>query len=39
MFSYTKGRVLIKLAPPSKHETVVNTERSADFKTWLGDGK
>ena len=39
MFSYTKGRVLIKLAPPSKHETVVSTERSADFKSWLGDGK
>ena len=38
MFSYTKGRVLIKLKPPTKHETVVSTERSASFKTWLDDG-
>lgn len=37
MFSYTKSRVLIKLQPPSKHETIVSTERSASFKSWLGD--
>ena len=37
MFAYTKSRVLIKLNPPSKHETIVSTERSADFKHWLGD--
>jgi len=37
MFSYTKSRVLIKLKPPTKHETIVSTERSADFKVWLGD--
>lgn len=38
MFAYTKGRVLIKLKPAAKQETIVSTERSADFKTWLGDG-
>lgn len=39
MFAYTKSRVLIKLNPPSKHETIVSTERSGDFKLWLGDDK
>jgi DNA-binding LytR/AlgR family response regulator len=39
MFAYSKSRVLIKLNPPAKHETVVSTERSADFKHWLGDEK
>jgi DNA-binding LytR/AlgR family response regulator len=39
MFSYTKSRVLIKLNPASKHETIVSTERSGDFKLWLGDEK
>lgn len=39
MFTYTKSRVLIKLNPPAKHETIVSTERSADFKHWLGDDK
>ncbi len=37
MYAYTKGRVLIKLKPPTKHETIVSTERSAQFKSWLGD--
>ncbi|MEO6669468.1 MAG: LytTR family DNA-binding domain-containing protein [Ferruginibacter sp.] len=36
MLSYSKSRVLIKLIPVTKHETIVSTERSADFKTWLG---
>lgn len=39
MFSYSKSRVLVKLNPPSKHETIVSTERSGDFKLWLGDEK
>lgn len=39
MFTYSKSRVLIKLNPPAKHETIVSTERSADFKLWLGDEK
>ena len=39
MFSYSKSRVLIKLNPAAKHETIVSTERSADFKLWLGDEK
>jgi two-component system, LytTR family, response regulator LytT len=39
MFAYSKSRVLIKLNPAAKHETIVSTERSADFKLWLGDEK
>lgn len=39
MFSYSKSRVLIKLHPEAKHETIVSTERSGDFKLWLGDEK
>jgi DNA-binding LytR/AlgR family response regulator len=39
MFAYTKSRVLIKLKPLCKHETIVSTERSADFKHWLDDSK
>jgi two-component system, LytTR family, response regulator LytT len=39
MFAYTKSRVLIKLNPPAKHETIVSTERSPEFKLWLGDEK
>lgn len=35
MFTYSKSRVLIKLDPPSKMETIVSTERSAAFKAWL----
>ncbi|HOZ78714.1 MAG TPA: LytTR family DNA-binding domain-containing protein [Ferruginibacter sp.] len=37
MFTYSKSRVLVKLNPPAKHETIVSTERSGDFKLWLGD--
>lgn len=39
MFAYTKSRVLVKLNPTAKHETIVSTERSGDFKLWLGDEK
>lgn len=39
MFAYSKSRVLIKLNPPAKHETIVSTERSATFKLWLADEK
>ena len=35
MFTYSKSRVLIKLNPPSKLETIVSSERSAFFKSWL----
>ncbi len=35
MISYSKSRVLIKLNPLPKHETIVSTERSAAFKHWL----
>lgn len=35
MTAWTKARVLIKLKPPTKIETIVSTERSPDFKKWL----
>ncbi|MEJ7676563.1 MAG: LytTR family DNA-binding domain-containing protein [Segetibacter sp.] len=35
MFTYSKSRVLIKLNPPSKLDTIVSSERSASFKSWL----
>lgn len=35
MSTWTKGRVMIKLKPASKLETIVSTERSAEFKKWL----
>lgn len=35
MFTYSKSRVLIKLNPPTKLETIVSSERSAAFKSWL----
>ncbi|MEP6847007.1 MAG: LytTR family DNA-binding domain-containing protein, partial [Panacibacter sp.] len=35
MVSYSKSRVLIKLTPSSKYETIVSTERSSAFKSWL----
>lgn len=35
MFTYSKSRVLIKLNPPTKLDTIVSTERSAAFKSWL----
>ncbi|MEO5648196.1 MAG: LytTR family DNA-binding domain-containing protein, partial [Chitinophagaceae bacterium] len=39
MFSYSKSRVLVKLIPTAKHETIVSTERSGAFKLWLDDEK
>jgi two-component system LytT family response regulator len=36
MLTYSKSRVLIKLNPPCKIETIVSTERSGEFKQWLG---
>lgn len=39
MLAYTKSRVLIKLKPAAKTETIVSTERSAAFKAWLDDAK
>lgn len=35
MLTYTKSRVLVKLNPPTKLETIVSTERSPAFKSWL----
>lgn len=35
MLSYSKSRVLVKLNPPAKEDTIVSTERSASFKAWL----
>lgn len=36
MRAYTKSRVVIKLKPAVKENPVVSSERSADFKLWLG---
>lgn len=36
MLTYSKSRVLIKLNPPCKIETIVSTERSGEFKQWPG---
>ena len=35
MHPYSKSRVKIDLEPPTELETIVSTERSADFKKWL----
>lgn len=35
MLTYSKSRVLVKLNPPTKEDTIVSTERSAAFKAWL----
>lgn len=35
MLTYSKSRVLVKLNPPSKLESLVSTERSSEFKSWL----
>lgn len=35
MLTYSKSRVLIKLQPATKLETIVSAERSAAFKSWL----
>jgi DNA-binding LytR/AlgR family response regulator len=36
MRAYTKSRIIIKLKPECKEAPVVSSERSADFKLWLG---
>lgn len=35
MVTYSKSRVKLILIPPTFEETIVSTERSPDFKTWL----
>lgn len=35
MLTWSKSRVLVKLNPPTREETIVSTERSAAFKSWL----
>jgi DNA-binding LytR/AlgR family response regulator len=39
MVSYSKSRVMVKLKPLSKHDTIVSTERSPNFKAWLAGDK
>ena len=36
MYTYSKSRVKIELNPPCEIETIASTERSGDFKKWLG---
>lgn len=38
MVSYSKSRVKLELVPPTEHETIVSTERSPLFKSWLTGG-
>jgi DNA-binding LytR/AlgR family response regulator len=35
MISYSKSRVKLELNPPTDIETIVSTERSPNFKSWL----
>jgi DNA-binding LytR/AlgR family response regulator len=35
MVAYSKSRVKVKLNPHTEKDTIVSTERSADFKKWL----
>lgn len=35
MFSYSKSRIKVVLKPATDSETIVSSERSADFKEWL----
>ena len=35
MFTYSKSRIKIVLKPATETETIVSSERSADFKEWL----
>ena len=35
MRTYSKARVIVKLAPEIKEQPVVSSERAADFKKWL----
>jgi DNA-binding LytR/AlgR family response regulator len=39
MFAFSKSRVKVKLKPPTDEDTIVSTERSSDFKEWLGGEK
>lgn len=36
MYAYSKSRVKIELDPPCEIETIASTDRSGDFKKWLG---
>lgn len=36
MKTYSKARVIVTLKPPVKELPVVSSERSAEFKQWLG---
>jgi DNA-binding LytR/AlgR family response regulator len=36
MKTYSKARVIVTLKPPVKEQPVVSSERSAEFKQWLG---
>lgn len=35
MVAFSKSRVKVKLKPPIEKDTIVSSERSADFKKWL----
>jgi two-component system, LytTR family, response regulator LytT len=37
MKAYTRSRVIVKLTPPSKLDTIVAIDRAQDFRTWLSE--
>jgi two-component system, LytTR family, response regulator LytT len=37
MKAYTRSRVIVKLKPPSKVDTIVAIDRAQDFRTWLSE--
>lgn len=37
MKAHTRSRIIVKLCPPSKLETVVAIDRAQDFRNWLSD--
>ena len=37
MKAHTRSRIIVKLTPPSKLDTVVAIDRAQDFRTWLSE--
>jgi two-component system, LytTR family, response regulator LytT len=37
MKAHTRSRVIVKLSPPSKLDTVVAVDRAIDFRVWLSE--
>jgi hypothetical protein len=35
MYTYSRSRIKLMLNPPFEEDTIVSTDRSPDFKSWL----